>query len=100
MNATQPSLFGIPHSGSPTSHAAADSMRPTAQTLREKVFEYIRCQGDYGATEEEIEYELDLTGNTCRPRVWELMKAERIEDSGAMRKTRSGRYARVLRVTP
>jgi hypothetical protein len=68
--------------------------------LREKVCEYIRLQGEHGATEEEIEEALLLSGNTCRPRVWELMKAERIEDSGATRKTRSGRYARVLRVTP
>lgn len=88
----------LPHSGSRTSRAAADSMRSRAPSIQERVYRYIALQGETGATEEEIEEALHLNGNTCRPRVWQLIRDERVEDSGALRKTRSGRHARVVRV--
>lgn len=84
-----------PHSGSATSRAAAEQIRPNAETLRAKVLEYIEQRGQRGATDQEMQIGLHMQGNTQRPRRKELEEAGLIVDSGLTRKTTSGRSATV-----
>lgn len=100
MNATQPGLFDrIPpfQTHSDTSRWAADSIYPKQGTLRRKVLDFIVNQRGYGATDEEIQDGLDMTGNTERPRRVELTGYKDlpvlIKDSGLKRRTRSGEWA-------
>lgn len=81
------------HSG--TSKAAAQSIKLTAATLREKVYSSIRRAGERGLTDLEVQDLLHMDGNTQRPRRVELVKANRIKPSGQKRKTSSGRAATV-----
>lgn len=82
-----------------TSAAAATCIAPDAATLREQVYSAILRVGPGGITDDELQHELDLTGNTERPRRWELWKAGRIrpalDPTGAVvkRTTASGRRA-------
>ena len=85
-----------PHSGTQTSWEAAESMKPTASTLREKVYRFAVRQGEYGATRDEMQAYLGMDGNTLRPRVWELMKEGRLGVTPLRRKTPTGRNAEVL----
>lgn len=82
-----------PHNGTPTSIDAADGL-VDASTLRATVLEAIRAATN-GLTREELEGVTGLSGNTVRPRVWELMRAGRITESGR-RPSASGRAAAVL----
>lgn len=77
----------------PTSEAAARKVNPDA--LRSKVLEFIRAKGEEGATDCEIQAALGLSGDTQRPRRWELHKAGLIKDSGKTRPTKFGREATV-----
>jgi hypothetical protein len=84
-----------PTNGTPTSDAAAEAAQPKAAAIREQVFEAIKASGDDGLTDEQIQEQLGLDGNTQRPRRWELSsKQGRIRESGT-RKTRFGRDATV-----
>ena len=57
---------------SPTSVAAAQSMAgESAARLRMAVLAFVRGRGPMGATREEIERGLGLSGNTVRPRCCE-----------------------------
>ncbi|MFW6124605.1 MAG: hypothetical protein ACOC46_00545 [Pirellulales bacterium] len=82
-----------PHSGSATSRAAAEAIRPEAGTLSAAVFEFIVGAGDRGATDGEIQRALHLAGDTERPRRRALQQRGLIIDSGHRRKTPSGREA-------
>lgn len=92
------SLFDPPPSvaGSATSHKAAESIRPKAAALRRQVFDYIATRGWAGATRQEIEAALGISGNTVRPRVVELVKAGMVIETNRSRKTSAGRLAAVL----
>lgn len=80
-----------------TSLWAARSVRKSAPEQRERVFTFIsECAA--GATDDEIAVTLGLDGNSVRPRRGELEKQERIRWSGKVRRTRTGRYARVWEV--
>ena len=85
----------LPHSGSPTSKAAADSMKPLAGQQRERVRQFFVECGQHGATQQEAELALDIPGNSIRPRCKELEEAGEIQNSGNTRKTTSGRAAAV-----
>lgn len=63
------------------------------KTLRAKVYDFIAKRPAKGATLEEIELGLKLSGNTVRPRRKELEERGLIRDSGMRRKTVSGRDA-------
>lgn len=89
--------------GSATSEAAAESMRDSASTLRDKVFDLISASDppvfgvvptSHGLTCDEIEERTGLRHQTASARVYELAKAGRIVPSGT-RRTRSGRQANV-----
>lgn len=84
-----------PYSEPTTSRDAALSMIPSAETLRMAVLAYIDEQGPAGATDEEIQLALSMEGNTERPRRRELVQAGVVADSGARRKTSTGRAAKV-----
>jgi hypothetical protein len=84
-----------PANGTPTSIAAADAIKPCADTLRARVLEYIRAQGKNGATDDECQAALGMGGSTQRPRRIELFQQGKICMAPMMRKTRSGRMANV-----
>lgn len=80
-----------------TSVAAAQSIAGGAEQLRARVLAEIATRG--GATCDEVEVALDLRHQTASARVNELAEEGKIADSGARRKTRSGREAIVWVVT-
>jgi len=72
----------------------ATETRPNVKALREQVFEAIAAVPGRGLTDEEIQEQLDLPGNTQRPRRGELVAAGRIAKFGT-RLTKAHRYAAV-----
>jgi hypothetical protein len=81
-----------------TSHAAGRAIRGRSATLRARVFGFILDKREFGATLEEIELGLAMSGNTVRPRRVELEDRKLVEDSGNRRPTRSGKPAIVWRI--
>jgi hypothetical protein len=86
-----------PHSGTQTSMAAAEAIEPAMNRLQQVVLEFVVQCGERGATREEIELGLEMTGNTVRPRVKELQRRGSLRVCDDTRTTRSGRAANVLR---
>lgn len=82
---------------SETSVEAAEKAAGRAEQDRARVYFYLKAEGLHGGTDEEIQLELNMPGNTERPRRWELSQAEPplICLSGQTRKNRSGRRAAV-----
>lgn len=90
----------LPHNGTETSKAAAESMRPHAETMRRQVCQFIALQGAKGATDEEVQIGLGMNPNTERPRRGEVWGFRLITDqAGEKRATKSGRMAVVWHVT-
>jgi len=83
----------FPANAPETSAQAAGAIEKDSTRLRRLVMGHIMACGEAGATDEEIQMALALSGNTERPRRWELEKLEQIRDSGKRRKTASGRNA-------
>lgn len=79
--------------GSDTSAAAAEAIAPNAATLRAKVLRFIEGRGLDGATDDEVQASLEMSGNTERPRRRELEGQCLIGDSGKRRLTKSKRQA-------
>lgn len=77
----------------PTSIAARASLGSAARTQRQQVFLHLLKCGSMGATLNELEAALGISGNTVRPRRLELEQSGLIEDSGLRRPTPSGRQA-------
>ena len=78
---------------SATSRSAWIKSRPKAGTLRALLLAHLeQCGGD-GATDEEMQTQLDMNPNTQRPRRVELHQGGLIVDSGRRRPTRSGSQA-------
>ena len=78
-----------------TSGEAADSMLPVINTLQAEVFRLISIAGSDGMTCDEVENLMDGRHQTISARIRELSQMNMIRDSGKVRKTRSGRNARV-----
>jgi hypothetical protein len=91
-----------PHNGTGTSRLAAIGVQTSGQaaTDRERVLRAIQCAGERGITRADICHSTGLSGDTVRPRVWELMgkgggqvahkllvveQGERIPDCGGRR---------------
>lgn len=87
----EPGFFDPPAVNQETSIEAAESIKPTAGTLRKKVLEFIQNVGP--ATDEEMQRALKMPPNTQRPRRRELVLSGHLMDSGEKRKTDSGRRA-------
>jgi hypothetical protein len=88
-------FVGLPHSRTETSKGAAESMVPRSAKQRQRVWEFIHERGGYGATANEIEAGLGISGNAVRPRIIELRDVSKVCKTNATRKTPSGRAARV-----
>ena len=82
--------------GSETSEAAATSVERELGRLQADVLRFIEERA--GATCDEVERGLNLRHQTASARVYELRERGLIEDSGAKRKTSSGRAAVVWRI--
>ena len=63
--------------------------------LQAKVLDYIRACGLHGATDDEIQFALDLGAQTQTPRRYELAERKFIKKNGRQRLTRKGRFADV-----
>ena len=93
--------------GSETSRQAAIAKYDagSSPSQREMIYRLIMFAGDKGQTREEIAEKLDLSGDTVRPRICELLGAAKgwpdalIKRSGKTRATKSGLKAEVLVVT-
>ena len=85
-----------PHSNPTTSLEAATAVKPKAKAMREKVFDAIKR--DNGLTCDEVCAILRIDGNSARPRIRELVIADRVIDSGQRRPTDNGRKAIVWTV--
>lgn len=106
---TQPSLFKLPqrdicagkHGGNPESREAFTGIAPSLSKRRELVLDFVRNSGDLGATPDEIAEHFSIlyggNHNTWAPRCSELKEAGKIYASLERRRTRQGKYARVLR---
>lgn len=81
--------------GSETSEAAAKSIAPESETLRDKILAAIRARGRNGLTDDEGEVMLSMRHQTYSARRRELYLAGRIILSGARRWTRARRFADV-----
>lgn len=79
---------------SPTSVAAAQSMKGKLGPLHTKIFNYLYDHPE-GATDEKMQDALQMAQNTQRPRRVELERAGRIKDSGRYDLTKSRRKATV-----
>ena len=79
-----------------TSIAAAKSVEGKAATMRGKILAFVRSRGALGATREDVEIALEISGSTVRPRVLELIHFGTVKETDATRATESGRQAAVL----
>lgn len=79
---------------SETSFQAAVDNLPRAGTQKARILTYLETVGD--ATRDEMEADLDLSGNAVRPRIVELIEAGLVEETERTRVTRSGSKATVL----
>jgi hypothetical protein len=89
-------LFSLPPSnGTRTSNAAADSIAPSAATLRSRLYQWLLDRGEEGATDEEMQLGIPMAPSTQRPRRGELSRDGLVLDRGDTRPTNSGRQATV-----
>lgn len=79
-----------------TSRAAGDSMQQHATRLARQIWDYLKDHGP--ATCAEAQQALGLSHQTCSARFNELKRKGLIHDTGAKRKTPSGRAAVVWSV--
>lgn len=85
---------------SETSREAAASMAKVAPGDEQRVYEYLRCQGWEGATDEQIQLATGLNPNTERPRRVNLCRKGLVREGTQKRLTRSGRRASVWVAVP
>lgn len=85
---------GAPYvKGSDTSLEAAEEAVSFSASLREQILDHIQKLGGAGATCDEVEVSFGLRHQTASARIRELVQVGSLKDSGARRKTRSGRGA-------
>lgn len=83
-------VLNPPYSNETTSKAAADAIKPKAPSDRSRVLAYVRAN-PRGVTDHEIQDALGMTGDTERPRRWELVNATLIYDSTMTKPGRTGK---------
>lgn len=91
--------FQRPGAAAETQRLAAVEAYPAIGTWRRRVLAAIERTGDRGATDEELQDQLELNPSTQRPRRVELVERGFVTDSGRRRLTRSGRLAVVWVLT-
>ena len=73
-----------------TSRKAAEIIEPKTGTLRRRIYDFLESRGVHGATDEEIELALGISGNTVRPSRGTLVTDGFVSDTGETRKNRNG----------
>ena len=86
----------ISPSAKPTSVLAALNALPKSGSKRRRIYEYLKQCG--GATDEEIERALGISGNTVRPTRGSLVKDKFVYATVIQRQTISGNWAIVWKV--
>ena len=89
----------LPHNGTPTSRIASQQAKTFAASQQEQVFAFIEQAGEHGATDQEIETALGISGNSVRPRRRKLVELGRVKQSSNLRLTHSNSPAVVWIVT-
>lgn len=94
----RPGLVVVPPSapGSATSAAAAEQIGGVAGEQRRLVYEAVSLAKGDGLTREEIAAVTGLSGDSTRPRCWELLKLGWLVETTRTRTTAAGRKAAVL----
>jgi hypothetical protein len=90
----QPTTWVNSLAHSQTSVDAGHSVKPITGFQRRKVFAAIKAYGLSGITCQQLEIVLEMSGNSIRPRIVELMEQGLIEEAGT-RPTKSNRQATV-----
>jgi hypothetical protein len=80
----------VAHDARQTSRIAAERIYPKSGSIRLKVYEYLIRQGLRGATDQEMQTNLNLSGDTIRPTRMTLLKDNYIIDSGQTRNNVNG----------
>jgi len=81
---------------SATSKASAAAIEVTAETLRGRVYRYLLSYPPgIGATDENIQDDLEMNPSSQRPRRVELVERGLVYDAGYTSKTKTGRAATV-----
>lgn len=80
----------VAHDARKTSRIAAERIYPKSGSIRLKVYEYLIRQGLRGATDQEMQTNLNLSGDTIRPTRMTLLKDNYIIDSGETRNNLNG----------
>jgi len=96
MNASQLSLYdmqviGAPHNGTPTSIAAAQSIKPHIGPMQRRILDYLDYEGPL--TQEEISVGTGLRLQSVNGRINELARIGLVKDIGWTAPTSSGRRA-------
>jgi hypothetical protein len=86
--------------GTATGEQAAAAIRGSVGKLRSLVLSYLRHVGEAGATDDQLQTALRMNPSTERPRRGELLALGFIADAGVRRRTATGRWATVWRITP
>jgi len=73
-----------------TSRIAAERIYPKSGSIRLSVYEYLIRQGLRGATDQEMQSNLNLSGDTIRPTRMTLLNNGFIIDSGETRNNSNG----------
>jgi hypothetical protein len=79
-----------------TSIAAARRTLPRTGSIRKRIYDYLQQSG--GATDEQIEDALHISGNSVRPSRGSLVEDGLVFDTGTERPTKSGNMAIVWAV--
>jgi predicted ArsR family transcriptional regulator len=74
-----------------TSIAAAQRVLPRTGSIRKKIYDYLQATG--GATDEQIEDALHISGNSVRPSRGSLVNDGLVYDTGREHPTKSGNMA-------
>ena len=82
----------------PTSHKAADLNKEARDIIRERVYQYLKRMGEYGATDYELEKALNVIRTSAGKRRGELMKAGLVVETDRRRKTTGKATAIVWKV--
>ncbi len=93
QDALPPLISGATPETRATSTEAAQSIVETKDTQRQRVYEAIRDSGRNGMTDDQMQEDLGIEGNSQRPRRRELQALGRIKVADFRRLTRSGRTA-------
>lgn len=97
MDAIRAILSGTtpPSNNTDTSNIAAKVVAPKFNARAERMYEMILAKGSAGATDEEGQVALGMSGNSYRPVRGNLVKLGMVVDSGTKRDTVSGNPAKV-----